>query len=112
MDHYDYIDVNSFNFEREILDSLTPVLIQFYTKQDDPLADPSVLREFGSRLKIARVDLDNPDNETIAEFYGVTGAPASMMVRPGGYPIPVDIGNHPIADLTLQLDAALVWAGA
>lgn len=110
MEHYEYIAVNSDNFEREVLDSITPVLIQFYTKQDDPLADPAVLREFGSRLKVARVDLDDPENETIAEFYGVTGAPASMMVRPGGYPVPVEIGAHPIADLSLQVDAALQWA--
>ncbi len=112
MNHYDYVAINSDNFEREILDSPIPVLIQFYTQNDDPLADPAVLREFGSRLKVARVDLDDPDNETIAEFYGVTGAPASMMVRPGGYPLPIAIGDHPIADLSLQLDAALVWAGA
>jgi len=112
MIHYDFVAINPDNFEREVLDSPVPVLIQFYTKNDDPLADPAVLREFGSRLRIARVDLDNPDNETVAEFYGVTGAPASMMVRPGGYPIPVEIGEHPIADLTMQVDAALLWQGA
>jgi thioredoxin 1 len=112
MNHYDYVLVTPDNFEREVLESPVPVLLQFYTKSDDPCADPEVLREFGSRLKIGRVDLDDEDNATIAEFYGVTGAPASMMVRPGGYPVPVEIGNHPVAELSWQVDAALAWQGA
>lgn len=110
MKHYDFVAVNPDNFEREVLDSPVPVLIQFYTEKDDPLGDPSVLKEFGSRLRIARVDLDDDDNGMIADFYGVTGAPASVMVRPGGYPVPVEIGTHPLADLSLQVDAALYWA--
>ena len=78
--NYDTIAINSDNFEREVLDSPVPVLIQFYTKNDDPLGDPAVLKEFGSRLRVARVDLDDPDNETIADFYGDT---LSVIRSPG-----------------------------
>lgn len=110
MNHYDSVLITPDNFEREVLDSPAPVLLQFFTKEDDPLADPAMLREFGSRLRVGRVDLDDEDNWTIAEFYGVSGAPATLMVRPGGYPVPVEIGGHPIADPSWQIDAALNWA--
>ena len=110
MNHYDYVLITPDNFEREVLESPIPVLLQFYTKQDDPLSDPSVLRAFGSRLRVGRVDLDDEDNRTIAEFYGIGDAPASLMVRPGGYPVPVALGDHPIAELSWQLDAAFHWA--
>lgn len=112
MDHDAVVAVNPDNFEREVLDSPVPVLIQFYTKKDDPALCSAVPEEFEGRLKIARVDLDDTDNESVAEFYGISGAPASLMLRPGGYPIPVEIGEHPIADLSLQVDAALFWAAS
>jgi len=78
--------VSDGTFEAEVLNSDTPVLIDFFAewcgpcKMMGPVLD-EVARDYAGKLKVVKVDVDE-SGETAAR-YGVTAMPTFVLVKNG-----------------------------
>ena len=74
------------NFDAEVLESGTPVLVEFwapwcgYCKKMEPTIQ-SVAGEYGDRLRVFRLDIDK--NAATAKRYGVYALPTLMLFNHG-----------------------------
>ena len=79
-------EVNTDNFQNEVLESDTPVVVDFSAVWCGPcrMLDPIVeelAEEWGERVKVVKLDIDhNPD---IAMQYHVMGVPTLIVFRDG-----------------------------
>ena len=78
--------VSDGTFEAEVLNSDTPVLVDFFAewcgpcKVMAPLLD-EVARDYAGKLKVVKVDVDEA-GETVARF-GITAMPTFILVKNG-----------------------------
>lgn len=78
--------VSDETFEAEVLDSQTPVLIDFYAdwcgpcRTMAPVVD-DVARDYAGKLKVVKVNVDEAE-ETVARF-GVTAMPTFVLLKDG-----------------------------
>jgi thioredoxin 1 len=74
------------NFEKEVLQSETPVLVDFWAtwcapcKAIAPLID-AVASEYEGRVKVGKVNVD--DNPATPGKYGVRGIPTVILIKDG-----------------------------
>ena len=74
------------NFEPEVLQSPTPVLVDYWAewcgpcKMIAPILD-EVAREYAGRLKIAKLNID--ENQATPPKYGIRGIPTLMLFKNG-----------------------------
>jgi thioredoxin 1 len=79
-------EVTDMTFESEVVNSKTPVLIDFYAqwcgpcKMMAPIID-EVAKEYAGKLKVVKVDVDE-SGETAATF-GVTAMPTFVVFKNG-----------------------------
>jgi thioredoxin 1 len=79
-------EVTDMTFESEVVNSKTPVLIDFYAqwcgpcKMMAPIID-EVAKEYAGKLKVVKVDVDE-SGETAAT-YGVTAMPTFVVFKDG-----------------------------
>jgi thioredoxin 1 len=79
-------DVNEQNFETEVLQSETPVLVDFWAtwcapcRMLSPTVD-AVSQELAGRLKVVKVSLD--DSTVLANRYGVRNIPTLLLFKDG-----------------------------
>lgn len=79
-------EINELNFDEEVLQAATPVLLDFTATWCAPCRSLSVLleelaRERGQTLKVAKVDVD--DAPALAARYGVRGTPTLLLIENG-----------------------------
>lgn len=74
------------NFEKEVLQSEVPVLVDFWAtwcgpcKMMAPVVD-EIAKEVGEKIKVAKVDIDQ--NTNLATKYGVMSIPTFIVFKQG-----------------------------
>lgn len=94
--------IDNANFEAEVLNSDTPVVVDFWAEWCGPckMIAPSleeISDEMGDRVKIAKVNMD--ENGELAAQYGVRSIPTLLMFK-GGEPVAIQVGAAPKAKLS------------
>ncbi len=80
------VHVNDANFDSEVLQSTTPVLVDYWAewcgpcKMIAPILE-DVARDYSGKLKIAKLNID--DNQATPPKYGIRGIPTLMLFKNG-----------------------------
>jgi thioredoxin 1 len=103
------VEVNDGNFAQMVLQSKTPVLVDFWAAWCGPcrMVAPIVeelAKEYEGRISFAKMDVDQ--NPKMAKKYGVMSIP-TLIIFKNGAPISNIVGVRPKAELKKGLDAVL-----
>ncbi|WP_371371353.1 thioredoxin [Sporomusa aerivorans] len=80
------VNANENNFQEEVLDAATPVLVDFwapwcgYCTRLAPIMD-ELAQEMGDKIKVAKLNVD--ENRSLAQKYGVMSLPTMIVFKDG-----------------------------
>lgn len=106
-EHISY--VTDGNFDAEVLQSPTPVLVDYWAewcgpcKMIAPILD-DVAKEYAGKLKVAKLNID--DNQETPAKYGIRGIPTLMLFK-GGNVEATKVGALSKSQLTAFIDSNL-----
>ncbi len=101
-------DVSDATFDAEVLQSSTPVLIDFWApwcgpcRAIAPIVD-ELAKEYEGKLKVVKMNVD--DNQTTPSRYGVRGIPNLIVFR-DGREVAREVGAIPKPRLAALVDSA------
>ena len=101
----DVVNISDADFKKEVLESQTPVLVDFWAtwcapcKAIAPAVD-ELATQFKGKLKVAKVNID--DNQDTPQQYGIRSIPTLLLFK-GGKVVDQIVGAVPKA----KLEAAL-----
>lgn len=103
------VEIQDGNFDNIVLQSKTPVLVDFWAEWCGPcrMVAPVVeelAEEYDGKITFAKVDVDQ--NPQIAGKYGIMSIP-TLIIFKGGKPLSNIVGFRPKAELKRSLDDAL-----
>jgi len=101
--------VDDSNFDQIVLQSETPVLVDFWADRCGPcrMVAPIVeelAEEYEGKISFAKLDVDQ--NPRTASQYGIMSIPTLLIFKDGN-PVSNIVGFRPKAELKRSLDAAL-----
>ena len=106
------VEVNAENWEQEVLQSETLVLVDFWHDRcpwcirQNPIYD-ELAAEYPGQMKFVKLNiLAKPENQPIAVMYGVRGTP-TLMFFCDGRPVETIVGFQPKDRLKQTLDDML-----
>ena len=102
-------NVTDATFRQDVLESDTPVLVDFWAEWCGPcrLVGPlieEIGQEHGDKLRVVKVNID--ENPNVARDYQIMSIP-TMSVFKGGEIVGQIVGFRPKSDLQKRLDAVL-----
>ena len=103
------VHVTDATFESEVLNSETPVLVDYWAewcgpcKMITPILD-EISVEYGDKIKIAKLNID--ENPQTPPKYGIRGIPTLMLFR-GGAVEATKVGAISKSQLSAFIDGAL-----
>ncbi|MGB9619429.1 MAG: thioredoxin, partial [Armatimonadota bacterium] len=101
--------VSAATFDREVLQSKEPVLVDFWApwcgpcKMMAPTLD-QLAQDYAGKVKVVKLNTD--ENQEIAARYGIRGIPTLILFK-GGEPIDRAVGVQPKNVLAAKLDQAM-----
>ena len=103
------IEVNDSTWQELVLDSDTPVMVDFWAEWCGPckMIAPAVhdmAVDYDGQLKVAKLDVDNSPNTAMQ--YGVRSIPALIFFK-GGQPVDQIVGAVPKGALKKKVDSVL-----
>jgi len=103
------VELNGKNFEKEVLQSKLPVLVDFWASWCGPcrILSPTVeelSKEYEGRVKFAKVNVD--DERELSAKYGIMSIPTLILFK-NGKSVDSSIGARPKAALKAWLDGKL-----
>ena len=96
-------DVKESTFDQEVLQSETPVLVDFWAEWCGPChAVSPVLERIAEERKLKLVKVNIDENQNLAIKYGIQSIPAMVLFK-GGEPAAAAIGAQPKSALERAL---------
>jgi thioredoxin 1 len=102
--------LSSDNWQKEVVESDKPVLVDFWAtwcgpcRQLSPTID-RIADQYAGRVKVGKVNVD--DNQDLAMQYGITSIPRVLLFKGGQQPRQQLIGLQREADITKLVDQLL-----
>jgi thioredoxin 1 len=105
------LELTGETFEKEVLKSDIPVLVDFWAPWCSPCkmmapALDELSGELAGKIKIAKLDVENPSNQDLAQQYQIMSIP-NMKLFKDGKVVKEFIGLRPKDALKEELEAAL-----
>ncbi len=105
----DTVTVQDSTFKAEVLDSATPVLVDFWATWCAPCraiapALEELATQYQGKVKVAKVDVDS--NQQVAQQYGIRSIPTLLLFK-GGKVIDQLVGAVPKSKLEDSMKKAL-----